>query len=179
MGKISVFKFRLGDSADENEVKALIESYLASRGLNFDSVANVYTTGAPTKEENMKNLAKSVAVSLASAAIGGTFGHVYSKIEHCLEYQLAGNELVIKAYLNVKGKKHFIHSTFNNSPAGSNYYSDLRNVMFKALAEKGVDEESCFDYHDYSNSANTHCFWLILLQWLSGNVSDSGKGIRG
>ena len=29
MGKISVFKFRLGDSADENEVKALIESYLA------------------------------------------------------------------------------------------------------------------------------------------------------
>lgn len=140
MGKISVFKFRLGDGTDENEVKALIESYLASRGLNYDRAANVYTTGAPTKEENAKNLAKSIGVSLASAALGGTFGHVYAKIEHCFDYQLAGKELVIKAYLNVKGKKHFIHSTFNNSAAASNYYNDLRNVLFKALAEKGVEQ---------------------------------------
>ena len=140
MGKISVFRFRLGDGTDENEVKDIIERYLASRGLHYDSTAGVYTTGAPTKEETAKNIAKSVAVSLASAAVGGTFGHVYTKTEHCFAYWLDRRELVVKAFLNVRGKKYFIHSTFNNSAAGANYYSDLKNFLFRALAEKGVEQ---------------------------------------
>ena len=141
MGKISVFKFKLGENTDENAVKELLEQYLASRGFNYSEEASVYSTGAPTKEENAKNMAKSMAVSLASAAVGGTFGHVYSRVEHCLDYQLDGKDLTLKAYLNVKGKKKvFIHSTFNNSPAASNYYNDLKNVLFKALGELGVEQ---------------------------------------
>lgn len=139
MGKISVFKFNL-NSADENEIKEMIEGYLASRGFYYDAETNSYSTGAPTKEETAKNLAKSVGVSLASAALGGTFGHVYTKIDHRFEYQINAAELIIKAYLNIKGNKKFIHSTFNNSAAGSNYYTDLKIALFKTLAEKGVEQ---------------------------------------
>ena len=139
MGKISVFKFKM-NGADESEIKAIIESYLASRGFSYDAEAHAYSTGTPTKEETAKNIAKGVGVSLVSAALGGTFGHVYSKVDHRMEYQLNGVELIIKAYLYVKGKKIFIHSMFNNSAAASNYYSDLKMSLFKALEEKGVEQ---------------------------------------
>ena len=140
MGKISVFKFKINDGVDENEVKALLESYLSSRGFAWNSELNYYSTGQPSKEEKAKNMALSIGVSLASAAVGGTFGHVFSRIEYGFEYFISAQELIIKAYLVVKGKKKFIHSTFNNPPAADTYYSDLRNVLFKALAEMGVEQ---------------------------------------
>lgn len=138
MEKLSVFKFSL-DSAKPEKIKEIIESYIKSRGMAYDDKMKCYRTGGDEKETHRKNLAKSIGVSLASAALGGTFAHSYISVAFGFEYQINGKELIIKAYQIYKGKRRFIHSTFNNTPAGTSYYTDLRNSLFKALAENGTE----------------------------------------
>ncbi|MBQ6323912.1 MAG: hypothetical protein IJI22_03665 [Bacilli bacterium] len=140
MSKKSIFKFRLNNPEQEsNIVNQIINNYLNSRGFFYNSEKSCYTTGTPTKEENISNAALSAGVSIAATAItGNAVGISYNKIERGFEYKMNGNELIIKAYLITKNGTSFIHSTFNNSQAGAIYYGDLKNNLFKQLANNNI-----------------------------------------
>ena len=140
MSKKSIFKFKLNNTEQEaNILNQIINNYLGTRGFFYNSEKSCYTTGTPTKEENISNAALSVASSIAATAItGNVVGISYNKIERGFEYKVNNNELIIKAYLITKNGTSFIHSTFNNSPAASSYYGDLKNNLFKQLANNNI-----------------------------------------
>lgn len=141
MGKISVFKFNINnDEKIKNNVNDIINKYLISRGLLYDSENSCYTTRKPTKKEKDKNATISMGVSIAATILGGGYisAIIYS-VQHAFEYKFTNDQLIIKAYLiDEYGFKSYIHSSFNNTKAGALYYSDLKHYLFKELENNNV-----------------------------------------
>ena len=142
MSKISVFKFNINDTSEMSieTTKKIIMEYLSLRGFFFNNEKMCYTTGEPNKMDEAKNIALSIGASVAATAVTGGRVTTINTVQRGFEYNILNNTLIIKAYLinNKLNSKSFIHSTFNNSPAGASYYSDLQVNLFKNLATNNV-----------------------------------------
>lgn len=142
MSKISVFKFNINNynsNENSNIIHNIIGEYLGSRGFYYNQEKRCYMTGQPTS--TAKNIAVNIGMAVSSAALtGGTRVVGVQSLQRGFEFQINGNQLIIKAYL-IDSKfdaKHFIHSTFNNSNAAIYYYSDIKQNLFKKLEANNI-----------------------------------------
>lgn len=144
MSKISVFKFNINNynsNDSTNIIHKIIGEYLGTRGFHYEQESNSYRTGNPSQQNFNKNMATAVGTALTSAALtGGTRAVTVRSIDRGFEFQIKGNELLIKAYLidNMYNSKSYIHSAFNNTNAAPYYYGDLKNNLFKKLKESNI-----------------------------------------
>ena len=98
MGKVSVFKFNInGDEQKINMVKQIIANYLNSRKFFYNNEKLCYTTGEPTKQDLSRDKVENVVSTVASMALGSTFIHIKKRIQHGFEFEINGNQLIIKA----------------------------------------------------------------------------------
>ena len=147
MSKKSVFKFNISNMQEKKEIiDTIISNYLSENGFNYNSNENCYIIGTVSEAEADKNMAINVATTLRrqSAGLNATGGAhlstLYTNIHQCLEYEIVGNELVIKAYtLNAFSNiKAYIHSSVNTNMAGKEYYNHLQKELFSKLKEKNI-----------------------------------------
>lgn len=169
MSKVSVFRFKINNTEEIDKINQIIDNYLNARRMFYDNEKQCYMTAKPTKQDNIKNAALSTGVSVvASVLTGGVAVFSYNAIQHGFEYQINGNELVIKAYLIVKNAKKFIHSIFNNSQAGARYYGDLQGTLFKELKNNNVlltskEVEKINDGSEFKTVRNILIYFLVLI----------------
>ena len=143
MSKKSVFKFNINNMQDRREIiDTIISNYLSENGFNYNSNENCYIIGNPSEEDANKNMAINVFSTLERSAMGlDPKSHtLYANIHPCLEYEIVGNQLVIKAYtLNAFSNiKAYIHSNVNTNMAGKEYYNNLQEELFSKLKEKNI-----------------------------------------
>ena len=147
MSKKSVFKFNINNMKDSKEIiDTIISSYLRENGFNYNSNENCYIIGNPSEEDANKNMAINVASTLERSVKGlnptsaAHLSTLYTNIHPCLEYEIVGNKLVIKAYtLNAfSNMKAYIHSNVNTNMAGKEYYNNLQEELFSKLKEKNI-----------------------------------------
>ncbi len=138
MSKKSVFKFNIGNSNKEELVKKLINNYLNENGFVFDSEKQCYLTNqsgiamAPTQIVN--DLPRDIEVGYTS-----TWG---------FQYNISNNYLTIKAFTNLynpnikflnSNDTNFIHAKINKSPAGAQYYENIKNNLFQELSNNDIE----------------------------------------
>lgn len=138
MSKKSVFKFNINNIQEKKEIiDTIIGNYLSENGFNYNSDENCYIIGNPSEEDANKNMSINVASTLV---YGSHLSTLYTNIHQCLEYEIVGNQLVIKAYtLNAFSNiKAYIHSNVNTNMAGKEYYNNLQKELFSKLKEKNI-----------------------------------------
>lgn len=126
MGKISVYKFDLGNT-DSNSVELFVKEYMESIGLVYNSEHNMYETVEPGRKNDVKNAAATAASTLLT---GKTT--VYYSLGKGLGYEISNNQLLIKACLinyKMKGMRQPVQTWF---------YKELKKDLFKKLEEKGL-----------------------------------------
>lgn len=147
MSKKSVFKFNISNMQEKKEIiDTIIGNYLSENGFDYNSNENCYIIGTVSEAEADKNMAINVATTLGRQAAGldptggAHLSTLYTNIHQCLEYEIVGNELVIKAYtLNAFSNiKAYIHSNVNTNMAGKEYYNHLQKELFSKLKEKNI-----------------------------------------
>ena len=114
MSRVSLFKFNFnGNEQILSIIKQIIDNYLNSRGFFYNGEKSCYITGRLTKR--LKSV-KSI------------FWHA-DKIKYGFEYQISGNELIIKAHTIdwLVDRKRCIHLMLNKFDVGRYFYSDLKN----------------------------------------------------
>ena len=148
MSKKSVFKFNINNMQENKEViNNIINNYLSENEFNYNSDEKCYVIGTISEEDANKNM----TVNVMNAAIqkhvfnldptsAAHLSNVYSNIHPCLEYEVVGNQLVIKAYtLNAFSNiKAYIHLSANTNMAGREYYNNLQKELFSKLKEKNI-----------------------------------------
>lgn len=145
MGKISVFKFNINNANNtqynnNNYVANIIYSYLNSRGLLYNNERNCFCDAQPTKKDEARTVAANIGIGLVGALFGTMVIPVTTLFQHGFEFQIVGNELIIKAYtINYKHNvRYAIHNTFNSNQSSITYYNDLRYNLFRALEQNGI-----------------------------------------
>ena len=148
MSKKSVFKFNINNVQEKKEIiDTIISNYLSDNGFNYNSNEKCYIIGTVSEAEADKNM----AINIMNAAVqkhaydldptsAARLARLHSNIHQCLEYEILGNQLVIKAYtLNAFSNiKAYIHSNVNTNMAGKEYYDHLQKELFSKLKEKNI-----------------------------------------
>lgn len=143
MSKKSVFKFNINNIPEaRTTIDTIIGNYLKQNGFNYNNDEKCYIIGTPSEEDANKNMAVNIASTLESNILGikPNLMTIYANIHQCLEYEIVGNQLVIKAYiLNAfSNSKLYIHSNINTNMAGKEYYKNLQTDLFTKLQEKNI-----------------------------------------
>ena len=134
MSKISVYKFKLGNT--EELTKNIINDYIVSKGFAFDKENNAYRTMI-----QHPSTAASVGTAVATALLtGGRATVIQNAIDRGLEYYFSQGELIIKVYLinNKMNSKMSIHTSFDTTQPAISYYTDLNCNLIKKLKESGT-----------------------------------------
>lgn len=123
MSKVSIFKFNINDFSKIELVRNIVNQYLTQNGFNYDNENKCYITKV-TDRTLVPNVPGFVRYT-------GTWG---------FNFDILNNELIIKAFVVNPMLKttDYIHSKFNNSPAGTDYYKNIKNNLFQTLSANGI-----------------------------------------
>ena len=95
MSKKSVFKFTINDTSKSKEIiDSIIMDYLKQNDFNYNDNEQCYIIGQPSELEANMNMAKSITYSMAYNE-----QMIFSNLHRCFEYEIIGNQLIIKAYI--------------------------------------------------------------------------------
>lgn len=138
MSKISVFKFHTGNK-DKALIEKTVEEYIQTNSLVYNAEENMYTTMKPSKKSDAKNAALSAGATLLTGK-----NTVYYTMGRGLSYDFVNEQLILKACVinwKMNNAKQSIHSAATNSQAGTMFYRDLKEGLFKRLEAEGVTLE--------------------------------------
>lgn len=147
MSKVSVFKFKINNIVEKTElIDTIISEYLNKNGFNYNSNEKCYMIGNPSEADANKNMALNIASTLERHALDlnptsvSHLSRVYTNIHQCLEYEILGNQLIIKAYTfnAFSSIKAYIHSSINTNMAGKEYYHNLQTELFNELEKNNI-----------------------------------------
>lgn len=142
MGKKSVFTFEIKDISQKNNILPIINNYLGMRGFHWDQERKFYINVSDTQDELKKGLTASIFSlgGLSGSALASTKAPKDAGIRGFECYFSNNNELIVKAFVMDYSKKYPnpIHSTMNNSAAGSIFLSDIKENLFNNLNQINV-----------------------------------------
>lgn len=144
MSKKSVFMFNVNVANEKlnDEIKLIIDSYLKEENFLYNNAEKCFVTGDLSKEET-----KDANINMVTNIVFGIQPYYkirYANLHRCFEYEISGNQLIIKAFiLNAFSNiKQYIHSSINSSIAGKEYYKDLQTRLFKVLSTHDITLQS-------------------------------------
>lgn len=133
MSRISVFKFGIDEYTKTELVKDIVNQYLEDNHFNYDSEKMYYIAHQSGKTYMPISGPPNTNTRYMGLHIRYT-GHWGFK------FDITNNELLIKAFVinPLMKATDYIHSKYNNSPAGQNYYANIKDGLFQALNEHDI-----------------------------------------
>lgn len=136
MSKKSVFKFNISNTQETKKtIDNIIGNYLEQNEFNYNNNEKCYIIGTPSEKDANLNMADNILTSMQSHATVR-----YTNQHQCLEYEIVGTQLIIKAYiLNAfSNYKLYIHSNINSNMECKEYYNNLQTELFDELQQEGI-----------------------------------------
>ncbi len=145
MSKISIFKFKINRQIDIVFINNIMNNYLYEKGFKYYDKEKCYMNNIPSQEIidkiESKKSSNNIFVDFYYLILWGRFlDYDYFSYHKCLEYEIDGNYLIIKAYTIdlYSNVKYYIHITPNTSLDGRDFYNDLRNNLFNILNKNNI-----------------------------------------
>lgn len=136
MSKKSIFKFIIKDVEKTKEIiDSIIVNYLKQNNFSYNNNEKCYIIGNPSEKDANINMAASIVSNIQPY-----FVVTYPNLHQCFEYEIIGNQLIIKAcILNVfSNSKSYIHSKANSNMVGREYYNNLQTKLFNELKQNNI-----------------------------------------
>lgn len=136
MSKKSIFKFIITDVQKTKDIiDPIIVNYLEQNNFSFNNSEKCYIIGNPSEKDANINMVASIVSNIQPY-----YMITYPNLHPCFEYEIIGNQLIIKAcilnaFSNVKG---YIHSKVNSNMAGRQYYNSLQTKLFNELQQNNI-----------------------------------------
>jgi hypothetical protein len=117
-------------------IEAIIGNYLKQNGFNYNNNEKCYIIGTPSEKDANIDMVTHVVENMHSHIMMTTYPDMYQ----CLEYEIEGNQLIIKAYiLNAfSNVKLDIYSNVNSNLECKEYYNNLQTELFNKLQHEGI-----------------------------------------
>lgn len=136
MSKKSIFKFIIRDDEKTKEmIDSIIVNYLEQNNFRYNNNEKCYIIGNPSEKDANIDMAATIVSNIQPYFIV-----TYPHLHQCFEYEIIGNQLIIKACIlnDFSNIKAYIHSKVNSNMAGGEYYNNLQTELFNELKQNNI-----------------------------------------